>query len=173
MIRRPPRSTRTDTLFPYTTLFRSWNINRTQSAHDPVACRCCAALCPAVARSVLPGSEDDVIALAPFGDHFDDQFGRVLQIDVDRHDSAAGAVIDPGGERDLLAEIARKIEDLHARILAVRLAQHGKGAVAAAVVDENHLPAGRDLFDDRRHPLQKEGDRLFLDRKSTRLNSSH
>src|SRR3546814_9849746 len=26
MIRRPPRSTRTDTLFPYTTLFRSQNI---------------------------------------------------------------------------------------------------------------------------------------------------
>src|SRR3546814_3081360 len=24
MIRRPPRSTRTDTRFPYTTLFRSW-----------------------------------------------------------------------------------------------------------------------------------------------------
>src|SRR3546814_17576100 len=24
MSRRPPRSTRTDTLFPYTTLFRSW-----------------------------------------------------------------------------------------------------------------------------------------------------
>src|SRR3546814_1402318 len=29
MIRRPPRSTRTDTLFPYTTLFRS-DINRTK-----------------------------------------------------------------------------------------------------------------------------------------------
>src|SRR3546814_7271348 len=27
MIRRPPRSTRTDTLFPYTTLFRSWAIS--------------------------------------------------------------------------------------------------------------------------------------------------
>src|SRR3546814_4741602 len=26
MIRRPPRSTRTDTLFPYTTLFRSENV---------------------------------------------------------------------------------------------------------------------------------------------------
>src|SRR3546814_5030953 len=26
MIRRPPRSTRTDTLFPYTTLFRSFNV---------------------------------------------------------------------------------------------------------------------------------------------------
>src|SRR3546814_2916745 len=33
MIRRPPRSTRTDTLFPYTTLFRSWieaNFKETQ-----------------------------------------------------------------------------------------------------------------------------------------------
>src|SRR3546814_6028590 len=28
MIRRPPRSTRTDTLFPYTTLFRSFTIHR-------------------------------------------------------------------------------------------------------------------------------------------------
>src|SRR3546814_6931184 len=28
MIRQPPRSTRTDTLFPYTTLFRSFLINR-------------------------------------------------------------------------------------------------------------------------------------------------
>src|SRR3546814_3300492 len=27
MIRRPPRSTRTDTLFPYTTLFRSHNLH--------------------------------------------------------------------------------------------------------------------------------------------------
>src|SRR3546814_9070031 len=28
MIRRPPRSTRTDTLFPYTTLFRSFAVKR-------------------------------------------------------------------------------------------------------------------------------------------------
>src|SRR3546814_11661842 len=32
MIRRPPRSTRTDTLFPYTTLFRSI-VNRLKRAH--------------------------------------------------------------------------------------------------------------------------------------------
>src|SRR3546814_7169944 len=30
MIRRPPRSTRTDTLFPYTTLFRSRHVRRWQ-----------------------------------------------------------------------------------------------------------------------------------------------
>src|SRR3546814_10937072 len=32
MIRRPPRSTRTDTLFPYTTLFRSIRQLKTESA---------------------------------------------------------------------------------------------------------------------------------------------
>src|SRR3546814_18134270 len=46
MIRRPPRSTRTDTLFPYTTLFRSLHGKQrffrgllmpvSQKLHDPV-----------------------------------------------------------------------------------------------------------------------------------------
>src|SRR3546814_11609984 len=35
MIRRPPRSTRTDTLFPYTTLFRS--VHRKAGSRLPVA----------------------------------------------------------------------------------------------------------------------------------------
>src|SRR3546814_4983630 len=34
MIRRPPRSTRTDTLFPYTTLFRSASEDRTVRPHQ-------------------------------------------------------------------------------------------------------------------------------------------
>src|SRR3546814_6545416 len=33
MIRRPPRSTRTDTLFPYTTLFRSGIVGRTMRSY--------------------------------------------------------------------------------------------------------------------------------------------
>src|SRR3546814_3324655 len=33
MIRRPPRSTRTYTLFPYTTLFRSWDHPVDEQAH--------------------------------------------------------------------------------------------------------------------------------------------
>src|SRR3546814_6193307 len=37
MIRRPPRSTRTDTLFPYTTLFRSAAASRRQRAVPPSA----------------------------------------------------------------------------------------------------------------------------------------
>src|SRR3546814_3142953 len=36
MIRRPPRSTRTDTLFPYTTLFRSWGLTLRRFAAAPL-----------------------------------------------------------------------------------------------------------------------------------------
>src|SRR3546814_14416139 len=36
MIRRPPRSTRTDTLFPYTTLFRSPRQGQAASVRPPV-----------------------------------------------------------------------------------------------------------------------------------------
>src|SRR3546814_1901517 len=41
MIRRPPRSTRTDTLFPYTTLFRSVRkgVHNASQAVDWVECR--------------------------------------------------------------------------------------------------------------------------------------
>src|SRR3546814_14567845 len=35
MIRRPPRSTRTDTLFPYTTLFRSSLLVAAEGRHSP------------------------------------------------------------------------------------------------------------------------------------------
>src|SRR3546814_936092 len=40
MRRRPPRSTRTDTLFPYTTLFRSapWAIFAPRRIHDDIMC---------------------------------------------------------------------------------------------------------------------------------------
>src|SRR3546814_459092 len=37
MIRRPPRSTRTDTLFPYTTLFRSRSLVVRQGTEDLLA----------------------------------------------------------------------------------------------------------------------------------------
>src|SRR3546814_8232266 len=55
MIRRPPRSTRTDTLFPYTTLFRSsdrehWPASDQFAADDPGQC-----LDPREVQRVGPG----------------------------------------------------------------------------------------------------------------------
>src|SRR3546814_16557094 len=59
MIRRPPRSTRTDTLFPYTTLFRSRNVesySHAISGHPQLHCKtnnfCCMMF--AVGRHDLP-----------------------------------------------------------------------------------------------------------------------
>src|SRR3546814_9509855 len=47
MIRRPPRSTRTDTLFPYTTLFRS----RSVRGHGPQPPPSCSAQAPQPRRA--------------------------------------------------------------------------------------------------------------------------
>src|SRR3546814_20551065 len=45
MIRRPPRSTRTDTLFPYTTLFRSLHISAIHATRLSIAIPLHATLC--------------------------------------------------------------------------------------------------------------------------------
>src|SRR3546814_5443733 len=61
MIRRPPRSTRTDTLFPYTTLFRSPRLNATcvrarstRSASRSALLRVASLARPTPAKSILP-----------------------------------------------------------------------------------------------------------------------
>src|SRR3546814_1562378 len=53
MIRRPPRSTRTDTLFPYTTLFRSPTARPGAAFRRPPR-RACARTRPSVRRRPVP-----------------------------------------------------------------------------------------------------------------------
>src|SRR3546814_4498298 len=60
MIRRPPRSTRTDTLFPYTTLFRSVARRiheRSRRAAGPFVVLNCATLTPDRLEAELFGTE--------------------------------------------------------------------------------------------------------------------
>src|SRR3546814_13435708 len=93
MIRRPPRSTRTDTLFPYTTLFRSppkrgFRCRRSAAARRP---RRGPAPAPQAPRLFPPGSP-------LFGDRrVAGEFGAQLgdEILVDRH---ADAALRLGGE---------------------------------------------------------------------------
>src|SRR3546814_8707575 len=59
MTRRPPRSTRTDTLFPYTTLFRSWLLPpdaARRRGHSDAAGMDCDRIRPAVDASPHPVS---------------------------------------------------------------------------------------------------------------------
>src|SRR3546814_3674544 len=98
MIRRPPRSTRTDTLFPYTTLFRSLvALDRDHRAHQIVDRACAAGLmddfavehreihCPAIV------GQDVVTQVVP------EIRGDIL---VGRVDHLAG-IITRGGEIDV------------------------------------------------------------------------
>src|SRR3546814_21073831 len=62
MIRRPPRSTRTDTLFPYTTLFRSIGTHRDRLQrrlpHGSCADAVCGVRAAGEARAAMAGAWD-------------------------------------------------------------------------------------------------------------------
>src|SRR3546814_4625159 len=60
MIRRPPRSTRTDTLLPYTTLFRSFDVGNCQHQHA----RLVGLRCPQQIEATGVAVEDLVAELA-------------------------------------------------------------------------------------------------------------
>src|SRR3546814_1932130 len=70
MIRRPPRSTRTDTLFPYTTLFRSLNLSRVEAgALEPQQETCdLGEIFADIRRLLQPLADQKEIALEHNGD---------------------------------------------------------------------------------------------------------
>src|SRR3546814_2012800 len=82
MLRRPPRATRTDTLFPYTTLFRSDQ-------------RFLVALHDAGRQLLRPGTQDVVDRLDAFRRVLGDK-GQVDQRDVRRRHPHREAVQTPG-----------------------------------------------------------------------------
>src|SRR3546814_8862958 len=126
MIRRPPRSTRTDTLFPYTTLFRSHAL---RLAFEDLAQR--------LARQ-----------LGDFA--FERAHPRLASIKLDQRAQPLG------GERELTL------------LQPVRLDLLGE---QMALGDLDLLVLGIALQPDDLHPVEQ---RLRqVDRKSTRLNSSH
>src|SRR3546814_6856793 len=65
MIRRPPRSTRTDTLFPYTTLFRSLAIHPSAGGQHSHGCRPSSFPYLLCDPQVVGAKESDEIGIAP------------------------------------------------------------------------------------------------------------
>src|SRR3546814_11915258 len=74
MIRRPPRSTRTDTLFPYTTLFRSrlggdeFGVILAQSGMEPAAAKA-AKLAEAIAAEEVVWEDQALRITVAYGVH--------------------------------------------------------------------------------------------------------
>src|SRR3546814_18745405 len=87
MIRRPPRSTRTDTLFPYTTLFRS-------DAGDSLALLC-------------SGKSGIGSALSSLANNC--QLGAINGDDDSHHASATAALTRPGGRVGVSAGRGREL----------------------------------------------------------------
>ena len=92
------------------------------------------------------------------GDHVGDQLRWVLQVGVDHRHGVAEGVLEPGGERRLVAEVAREVDDADARVGAGEAVEQLPRAVRAAVVDEHELvlevrDRGRGALDELLHEL--------------------
>src|SRR3546814_3268993 len=107
MIRRPPRSTRTDTLFPYTTLFRSGTLGNLQDGEH----------CPLILfrqKALRRHAEDS----SREREHADEQhYGQHTDSDELAH--------DPGIARSHLVDAGEHPADRAAWPVAARLEQHG------------------------------------------------
>src|SRR3546814_3579152 len=101
MIRRPPRSTRTDTLFPYTTLFRS---PRNSSKSSPAPRRC------EPVKSVTTVEVDRSDPMAK------NTVGRITQV--------MGALVDVHFDGDLPAILNALHLQPQCRTLVLEVAQH-------------------------------------------------
>src|SRR3546814_6034332 len=103
MIRRPPRSTRTDTLFPYTTLFRSrfgpMMIDRRGQLGDFLAWRADARLAVAVREAEQGALVRDIEAAV----HEREAVGRVEILDEGRAQFRLPVVIAVTQQRDAVA----------------------------------------------------------------------
>src|SRR3546814_5531535 len=143
MIRRPPRSTRTDTLFPYTTLFRSPALHPSGRRND----RDRPDLAPAALFEEQRNVEHDEIARAVAGEEaflrlsdrrVNDRFQRrefmgiaeharaeFLPVDAVRAGGSGKARLDRGDERDARplqpVDLGLGGEDGHAFALAHKL----------------------------------------------------
>src|SRR3546814_5071589 len=149
MIRRPPRSTRTDTLFPDTTLFRSRTGGQSRRAGAPPP--------PGLAGShCVNGVAERRITLAPL-----QLAAQVWGNDTSPPLLALHGWLDNAGSFPRLAPLLAT----EYQVIALDLPGHGHS---------DHLAAGARYHYLHYAPLVlAAADALSLDRKGTRLNSSH
>src|SRR3546814_7493663 len=123
MIRRPPRSTRTDTLFPYTTLFRSDDPERVRARLAPGAEGEVQPGAPVWARPVVGILIHRRVARGDVGDAEDgqkrDRAGDEAGMREQRHACGRGEDSEPGA--DDRAEAEERVEQRQDRAAGVLL----------------------------------------------------
>src|SRR3546814_7299931 len=179
MIRRPPRSTRTATLCPYTTLFRSGGrrAHRADRVIDMAADRA-AILRPRIAPRAHRLGEDRVggrPALARGGGDGVEDFDRGLD--------AGGGGHRPASTRRIVRRLARYRDVVDMAFAQPRICDPHEFVPLAAILERaaagiahRRLYPAHHLMDDvLRRALERHLalDAFGEDRKSTRLTSSH
>src|SRR3546814_2007302 len=132
MIRRPPRSTRTDTLFPYTTLFRSWVMNK-------FSCQVCivgGGPAGMIAGLLLARAGIETIVLEKHADFLRDFRGDTI------HPSTLQLFHELGPQGQLLERDHVKLPVIHTRVAGETI----------PVVDLRHLPRAADRQNTSTYP---------------------
>src|SRR3546814_3644782 len=146
MIRRPPRSTRTDTLFPYTTLFRSMHsdVDTVERAE--------------IIRDLRLGVFDVLIGINLLREGLDiPEVSLVAILDADKEGFLRS-------ERSLIQTIGRAARNLNGK--AILYADRETGSMKRAL-DETDRRRAKQVAHNEANGITPK------DRKSTRLNSSH
>ncbi len=84
---------------------------------------------------------DEVIALGEERHHLGDLLRGVLQVGVEGDEPIAARVGQAGGDRRMLAEVARELHQHQLRMERLLGPHQARSAIARAVVDADHLPA--------------------------------
>ena len=125
------------------------------------------------------GGVDDVVAVVlPVAHQRLDQRRRMLAVAVHEQHGAVPRVIEPGGKRRLLAEIARQRDDLHVERGGRERARDAQRVVRAAVVDVDDLddkPARREALRHLGELRMQAGEaaRLVVERNDNRQTGIH
>src|SRR3546814_15822250 len=123
MFRRPPRSTRTDTLFPYPSLFLSG-----APFHNHVIAALCSELAQHVLQDAAIGVVVEFVLRIDAADDFDDLPAAIGALDGQRHAGARPHALQPFDRDDfrtveterLQAHIAEELQGRHAPASTVR-----------------------------------------------------
>ena len=117
---------------------------------------------PGIGRPVAAQAVDVFEALPPFRDHFDDRLGRMLEIGVHDHDRSPARMVEAGGDRDFLAEIAAEGDRVDPWVLLMRGVKRLQRRIARTVVDEDDLVRSDATFERRRQPRDQQRNILGL-----------
>ena len=90
---------------------------------------------------------NDISACAPGSQQDRDHLGWILEVGVDADNRITARGVVAGGERCLVAEIARQVQLPHPRVLRCERVQRATGAVRRPVIEEHELVV---LLDERR-----------------------